>query len=117
LQLLPDINADQLIEALLAEREQTGDLPPGTGRPRSADAVAGRELHRLRAHVALGASAHALQHAFNNPLTALLAEAQLLELEPLTEDHRQAVRRILELARRLVMLSRRLSAPDAQRVG
>ena len=105
------------MEALLSEREHTGNLPPGTGRPQSAEALAGRELHRVRAYVALGASAHALQHAFNNPLTALLAEAQLLELEPLAEDHRQAVRRILELSRRLVILSRRLSAPDAQRVG
>lgn len=116
-QLFPDVDADRIISALLAEREHTGELPPGTGRPESAEAIAARDLHRLRAHVALGAAAHALQHSFNNPLTALLAEAQLLEMEPLAEEHRGAVRRILELARRLVILSRRLSGPDAQRVG
>ena len=116
-QLFPDTNADLIIEALLAERDHIGALPPGTGRPDSPEAVAARELHRLRAHVALGAAAHALQHAFNNPLTALLAEAQLLELEPLAEDHLGAVRRMLELARRLVILSRRLTAPDAPRIG
>jgi hypothetical protein len=48
------------------------------------------------------------QHALNDALTALLAEAQLLELEPLAEDHLQAVGRIVELARRIAKVARRL---------
>jgi hypothetical protein len=38
----------------------------------------------------------------NNPLAALLAEAQLLELEPLAPDHATSVRRIIELCRRVI---------------
>ena len=51
-----------------------------------------------------------LQHAINNPLTALLAEAQMLELDPLTDEQRHSVERMVELARRLVALTRRLDA-------
>jgi signal transduction histidine kinase len=55
-----------------------------------------------------------VQHAINNPLTALLAEAQLLELEELTDDQRQSVERMVELARRLVALTRRLDESATQ---
>jgi hypothetical protein len=44
----------------------------------------------------------------NNPLTALLAEAQLLELEPLADEHLRTVGRIVELARRVAKAGRRL---------
>ena len=43
-----------------------------------------------------------LQHKLNNPLAALLAEAQLLELEELHADHATSVRRMVELCRRLI---------------
>jgi signal transduction histidine kinase len=44
-----------------------------------------------------------LQHEINNPLAALLAEAQLLQLEPaLDVEHRRAVERIIELTRRVI---------------
>ncbi|MCU0624076.1 MAG: hypothetical protein MUF53_09460 [Gemmatimonadaceae bacterium] len=55
-----------------------------------------------------GPEAVALRHALNNPLTAILAEAQLLQLEALPEDHRAAVDRIVEQCRRLVAITRRL---------
>ena len=58
-----------------------------------------------------------LQHSLNNPLTALLAEAQLLELEPLAEEQQRAVARIVELARRVIAVSRRLNADDPPRIG
>lgn len=59
-------------------------------------------LRRLQAVVASGQIAARLQHRLNNPLAALLAEAQLLELEPLSPDHATSVRRIIELCRRVI---------------
>ena len=86
-----------------------GGAVPEESRYDSETEFAARELRRVRAQFVLGESARTLQHAFNNPLTALLAEVQLMELESMSDDHRVAVSRILELARRLVTLSRRLS--------
>jgi signal transduction histidine kinase len=67
--------------------------------------AAPRETKRLREMIALML---AVQHELNNPLTALLAEAQLLELEPLADEHRMAAGRIVQLARRMVAAARRL---------
>jgi signal transduction histidine kinase len=58
-----------------------------------------------------------LQHALNNPLTALLAEAQMLEMEPLAEEQRASVGRVVELARRLAAMTRRLDAADTPHAG
>jgi hypothetical protein len=44
----------------------------------------------------------------NDAVTALLAEAQLLELEPLADEHLRAVGRIVELARRVATVAGRL---------
>ncbi|MEP6990520.1 MAG: hypothetical protein ABJA80_06270 [bacterium] len=110
-ELLPGVNAEQLVRALIAERDSVTE-EHGTGRPRSAAADAAHELSRVRAQFALGDSARRLQHAFNNPLTALLAECQLLECESLNQAQGDAVARILALARRLVVLSRRLDAAN-----
>jgi signal transduction histidine kinase len=50
-----------------------------------------------------------VQHEMNNPLAALLAESQLLELDPtLTAEQRESVKRIVELARRVIASSRKL---------
>ena len=52
-----------------------------------------------------------VQHEMNNPLAALLAESQLLELDPtLNEEQRDSVRRIVDLARRVIASSRKLDA-------
>lgn len=67
-----------------------------------------RALQKTRRLLAAGEIALGLQHALNNPLAALLAEAQLLELEELTPDHRQSVERIVELCRRVVDVVRSL---------
>ena len=64
-----------------------------------------RQTQRL---VAAGELALRLQHSLNNPLAALLAEAQLLELEPLQADHRESVERIIELSRRVIEVVRGL---------
>lgn len=50
-----------------------------------------------------------VQHSLNNPLAALLAEAQLLAMETtLDPEHRAAVDRMTELVRRLITLVREL---------
>ena len=52
-----------------------------------------------------------VQHEMNNPLAALLAESQLLELDPtLTGEQRESVKRIVDLARRVIASSRKLDA-------
>jgi len=69
-----------------------------------------QELRRTQQAIAMGEATPRIQHALNNPLTALLAEAQLLEMEELAEDHRAAVKRIIDLCRRLVGMVRGLDS-------
>lgn len=57
---------------------------------------------------AAGAVALDMRHQINNPLAALLAEAQVLGLEPMAPEHHAAVERIVELCRRMVALIREL---------
>jgi DNA-binding NarL/FixJ family response regulator len=66
------------------------------------------ELARARRLIAAGEIALKLQHALNNPLAALLAEAQLLEMEPLAPEHKMAAKRMVELCRRTNEVVRRL---------
>jgi len=74
------------------------------------DAVVTAELRQARRIFAAGQAALSLQHAINNPLAALLAEAQLLQLEELTTEQHGSVDRMVELCRRIVALVRRLDA-------
>jgi nitrogen-specific signal transduction histidine kinase len=67
-----------------------------------------RSLRQTQRLIAAGELAMRLQHSLNNPLAALLAEAQLLELETLAPDHRESVERIIELCRRVVDVVRGL---------
>lgn len=64
-----------------------------------------RQTQRL---LAAGEIAMKMQHSLNNPLAALLAEAQLLQLENLAPEHQQAIGRIIELSRRLIEVTRSL---------
>ena len=73
-------------------------------------APAARELNRVRRLYLAGEGAHAVHLAMNNTLTALQTEAQLLELEPLADEHRRAATRIVELTRRLTLVMRRLDS-------
>jgi signal transduction histidine kinase len=73
-----------------------------------ASAAAQRALRQTQRLIAAGELAMRLQHSLNNPLAALLAEAQLLELETLPPDHRESVERIIELCRRVVEVVRGL---------
>lgn len=84
----------------------------------SDDLIAARdELRRTQRLLAAGEIAVGLQHAMNNPLTSVLAEAQLLEMEPLPAETATAVRRIIESTRRLVALVRKLDAVSASKAG
>jgi len=67
-----------------------------------------RALRQTQRLMAAGELAMRLQHSLNNPLAALLAEAQLLELESLQPDHRESVQRIIELSRRVIDVVRGL---------
>lgn len=67
------------------------------------------ETQRL---VTAGRAANELRHALNNPLAALLAEAQLLELEEITDEQRRSVARMVELCRRMVAIVRTLDGTD-----
>lgn len=66
---------------------------------------------------AAGAVALDMRHQINNPLAALLAEAQVLGLEPLAPDQQAAVERIVDLCRRVVVLLRELDAAARGAVG
>ena len=74
----------------------------------AASASAIRALRQTQRLLAAGELALRLQHSLNNPLAALLAEAQLLELETLPPDHRESVERIIELSRRVIEVVRGL---------
>ena len=103
---------------VVPRREMTQLLPPavvaalgGTSRSSGGALEALRtELRRTQRLIAAGEIALELQHAVNNPLTALLAEAQLLEMESLTEEQQSSVKRIVELCRRVISIVRRLDA-------
>lgn len=110
--LLPGVDVDLVVRALRDELAPPPGVVAGAPLPTSLPPAA-RELHRVRAALALGTSASMLQHSINNPLTALLAEAQLLELEPLTEEQRVSVVRIIELARRVAGVVRQLDRGGA----
>ena len=59
---------------------------------------------------AAGRVALSFRHDLNNPLSALLAEAQLLALEPMAAEQLAAVERIIDLCRRTIALTRSLDA-------
>jgi hypothetical protein len=105
-QLLPRTNGALVLGGLLAESASgSPDLLVDLDAEASP---AARELARVRRTYLAGESANAVHHAMSNTLTALQTEAQLLELEPLAEEHRRASTRIVELTRRLTAVMRRL---------
>lgn len=66
------------------------------------------QLARTRQLLSAGEIAIGLQHAMNNPLAAILAESQLLEMDALSVEQREAVVRIVALCRRMTAVVRRL---------
>jgi signal transduction histidine kinase len=82
--------------------------------PRLAEqlALAGSEhaaqVMRARRLVAAGEIALRFQHALNNPLAGILAEAQLMQLDSLPPAQHEALERIVGGCRRIVELGRSL---------
>jgi signal transduction histidine kinase len=68
-------------------------------------AAARRRAERM-AHA--GETALDLRHALSNPLAALLAEAQMLEMQALPGEPGQAAQRMVALCRRMITLVRTL---------
>ena len=66
------------------------------------------QVMRARRLMAAGELAAKLQHALNNALMGVLAEAQLMQLDPLSDEHAAAVGRIVALCRRMIELTRSL---------
>jgi hypothetical protein len=109
--LLPGADGALLLAGLLAE--QAGASEDVVVDLDAEAAPAAREVARIRRLYHSGESAHAVHLAMNNTLTALQTEAQLLELEPLADEHRRASTRIVELTRRLTIVVRRLDGAGA----
>ncbi|MFI5244789.1 MAG: histidine kinase dimerization/phospho-acceptor domain-containing protein [Gemmatimonadales bacterium] len=62
------------------------------------------QVMRARRLVAAGEIALRFQHALNNPLAGILAETQLMQLEPLPAQQQEALERIVGLCRRIIEL-------------
>jgi C4-dicarboxylate-specific signal transduction histidine kinase len=63
---------------------------------------------RARRLVAAGEIALGFQHAVNNPLAGILAEAQLMQMDPVTKEQSEALERIVALCRRIIELGKAL---------
>jgi hypothetical protein len=107
--LLPGANGALLLHALLAEGPNASIHLPAQLDAEASPAA--RELARVRRLFQTGEGAQSVHLAMSNTLTALQTEAQLLELEPLADEHRRASTRIVELTRRLATVMRRLDPP------
>jgi signal transduction histidine kinase len=66
------------------------------------------EVMRARRLVAAGEIALGFQHAVNNPLAGILAEAQLMQMDPVTKEQSEALERIVALCRRIIELGKAL---------
>ncbi|MDF2770963.1 MAG: hypothetical protein K0S86_456 [Geminicoccaceae bacterium] len=99
---------DTVFSASLGEAVVDALRANGGARLDSPSSLAIRALRHNQRLVAAGELAMRLQHSLNNPLAALLAEAQLLELEELAPEHEASVKRIIELTRRVVEVVRGL---------
>ena len=87
--------ANRLVTSIAEQMEQSG----------SAHAA---EVMRARRLIAAGEIALRFQHALNNPLAGILAEAQLMQLDPVTTEQHDALERIVALCRRIIELGRSL---------
>ena len=79
------------------------------------------QIMRARRLVAAGEIALRLQHALNNPLAGLLAESQLMLMDPQTPDQQASLERIVGLCRRMIEMTRTLDGlgerPQLPRTG
>jgi signal transduction histidine kinase len=94
-----------LLGALAAEKPAEGD---------DQVAAALRELRRTQQFIAAGRMLSRFQHDVNNPLTALLAEAQMLQMDELPAEQMAAVGRIVDACRRVAAIVRELDGASRQ---
>ena len=116
--LAPTSTTEEELSRLGAARVSTARLGPSLAeafvaalQPRSADPGTAQllaHLARTRQLLSAGEIAIGLQHSMNNPLAAILAESQLLEMDELSPEQREAVGRIVSLCRRMTAVVRRL---------
>lgn len=114
------------IADVLSTSELATALPPALARQLDLQGAATRSpvaarlldsLRHLQGLVAAGQAAGGLKHKLNNPLAALLAEAQMMELEPMSPEHASAAKRIVELCRRVISVAETIDAHGTQRAG
>jgi nitrogen-specific signal transduction histidine kinase len=115
--LLPDADVPLLVAGLLADAARPSSSSEATLLDDADIEPSDRELRRIRRQLALGKAARSVLHDLNNPLTALVAEVQLLEMEAVAPEQRAAARRIVELARRVAAVARRLDVPQGPVIG
>jgi signal transduction histidine kinase len=82
-----------------------------------SDGAVQAAVARARRLLAAGEVALTLQHAFNNPLAALMAEVQMLQIDAPNEEVQATAGRMLELVRRLTALSRSLDGMRDRKTG
>jgi signal transduction histidine kinase len=93
----------------LAERLATAVVDAmAAHRGDAAAAPARAVLDRTQRLIAAGEIALRMQHSLNNPLAAMLAESQLLEMEEMKPEHHDAIVRIVEQLRRVIAIVRQL---------
>jgi signal transduction histidine kinase len=85
--------------------------------PTAAPQSLSPETVRMRRLLAAGELAVKLQHTLNNPLTALLAEVQMLQMDAPNDEIKASAVRMLALVRRLADISRSLDAVRDRRTG
>ena len=93
--IAPDTLANQLIPCM-------GELLALAGSEHAP------QIMRARRLIAAGEIALGFQHSLNNPLAGILAEAQLMQLDPLPPEQHAALDRIVALCRRIIDLGRSL---------
>jgi signal transduction histidine kinase len=93
--LAPDAIPERLVPHL-AEQMAAAEVP-------YAD-----QVMRARRLVSAGEIALRLQHALNNPIAGIMAEAQLMQFDAVSPEHAEALKRMVALCRRMVELTRNL---------
>ena len=95
--------------ALVSPHELAQKLAPElAAQVKLAESPYADQVMQARRLVAAGEVAGKLQHALNNALMGILAEAQLMQLDPLSDEHAAAIERIVALCRRMIELTRSL---------
>ena len=106
-QRLGDFLAAALPTVTVEVRVDPGDAPRVSDAASASAAPAlAAALDHASAMLAQAERASTLRHALNNPLAALLAESQLLEMDAPTPAQRETAERMVALCRRMIAIIR-----------